>query len=184
MILLFNCVSAFSVNLDPLGEIYAGDIFQKNLTIQTGGDMLVYLSHNSSEGINISYDSPIRVDGERNIVVNISTHPYLQSDNYSLIIYANSEIYLSSGRHSSSKKTVIEDEIINNTIIDLSTVSPGSDAPINISKDDPQEDPQEEKDEIGYRIYGIIAMCVVAFFALMFWLYVIYKKIKLKNKNK
>ena len=90
LISLISLTSAIGLELEDLGNVSSGDFIQRNLTIQAD-NLLVYLSHNSSEGINLSYDSPIQVNGIETIIINISLDKYLESDNYSFTIYANAE---------------------------------------------------------------------------------------------
>jgi len=89
---LISIVSAgINLELEDLGEIYAGETTQKNLTITTTKDMLVYLSHNSSINVQLNYSSPIQVNKEKIILVNISTNKYMDSSGQIIIIYANAE---------------------------------------------------------------------------------------------
>jgi len=93
IISFIGLISAGAINLqlEPIENIYSGDLIQKNLTITTTQDLLVYLSHNVSEGINLSYKNPIQVNGIKIIPINISFNKYLESENYEIIIYANAE---------------------------------------------------------------------------------------------
>ena len=74
--------------------MYGGESITRNITIKTDGDYLVYLSHriidnvNSTRGLYVDYKSPIQVNGEKVISINISAF-YI--DSFTIQLFASTE---------------------------------------------------------------------------------------------
>lgn len=119
-IFLLSFISAgLNLELEPLGEIYAGETIQRDLIITTTENMLIYLSHDSSEDIELEYISPIQVNKNRIIQLNISTNKYMDSSEQIITIYANAEgedevIYQSSSSSGGSSSSSYTPYLIDN----------------------------------------------------------------------
>lgn len=90
---LFGIISANTIDLslDDMGGVYSGDTIQRNLTITTNQDLWVYLIHDVPEGITLSYKNPIQVNGEENLLINVSFDKYLESGDYLISFNASAE---------------------------------------------------------------------------------------------
>lgn len=98
MILFINLISASVIEIEnPSLDIsmHSGETIYENITIKTLGDYTVYLSYSITnnqqnlEGLSVNFESPIQVNKERDVLIEISTSPYFKPDNFTLNLYAN-----------------------------------------------------------------------------------------------
>ncbi len=101
-IALISLVSAEVITIEPEVlepfSIYSGETITRNITIITDGDYLVYLSWdvegNSSdmEGFYVDYESPIQVNQEKEILINLSAAYNFFPDSFTIHLYATTEV--------------------------------------------------------------------------------------------
>ena len=139
-------------------------------------DYYSIIGNQSEVDLNITQD-------ELNVTIIIGK--YSKPDSFEVIFFdEEAEVihHYSSGNrnsHSSNDQKIILEDVAPEQII-LPTPTPD---PIVIDQDPPVVDDQEEK-PFDKRLYGVFALIIVFLGLVAFWVYVIYKKIKLKNKNK
>jgi len=101
ILLLTSLVSAEVIRIEPETlpniSMYAGETIIQNITIKTDGNYLVYIDYNVTnnnsdmQGFHVSFESPIQVNKEKTIQIEISTLPNFKPDNFTLNIYASTE---------------------------------------------------------------------------------------------
>ncbi len=101
-IALISLVSAEVITIEPSilepFSIYSGESITRNITIKTDGNYLVYLSWdvegNSSdmEGFYVDYESPIQVNQEKEVSINLSAAYNFFPDSFTIILDASTEI--------------------------------------------------------------------------------------------
>lgn len=98
MIFFLNVISASVLEIEnPSFDIvmHSGETIYENLTIKTIGHYTVYLSYTITnnqqdlEGLSINFTSPIEVNKEKDVSVEISTSPDFKPDNFTINFFAN-----------------------------------------------------------------------------------------------
>ena len=218
-LLLISVASAEVIKIEPKVlesfSIYSGESITRNITIKTDGNYLVYLSWdvegNSSdmEGFYVDYESPIQVNREREVQVNLSAVYNFYPDSFTIHLFASTEkaeeiieeptpSSEGGGCRTTWECTEWGDCINGNQTRDCSKVksycyAPKKDKPLEVRECEAQADSEDEEEPIQLegeekpKLVWFYILCGVIFLAILFMWYRVIKRERKKkeqeNKN-